>query len=198
MKISVMKSRIFLTLLGVLALGGVRAQTRSNLSDKWSVVIHGNSNLHAWEETVGKVYCSSEIYRNADGSFRFNSLKLVFDVNSITSTEGSIMNEKTYKALKAGKYPSIVFTLSQPVPSIPPGHGDGYILAEGQLSIAGVTRPVSVRLRVNEIGSNELQFEGSQQLNMSDYRVTPPTAMFGMLKVANQLTIAFKSDFLLN
>lgn len=198
MKIPAMKSRIFLTLLGALALSGVRAQTRSNLSDKWSVVIHGNSNLHAWEETVGRVYCSSEIYRNADGSFRFNNLKLVFDVNSITSTEGSIMNEKTYKALRTGKYPSIVFTLSQPVASIPPGHGQSYIQAEGQLSIAGVTRQVSVRLRVNEIGSNELQFEGSQQLRMSDYQVVPPTAMFGLLKVANRLTISFKSDFVLN
>lgn len=193
-----MKPRIIWVLLGVLAFGGTRAQTRCNLSDKWNVVIHGNSNLHAWDETVGKVSCSSDIYRNTDGSFRFNALKLVFDVTSITSTEGSVMNEKTYKALKASRYPNIVFTLSQPVPSIPPGHGENFILAEGQLSIAGVTRPVSVRLRVNQIGSNELQFEGSQQLNMSDFDVDPPTAMFGMLKVSNQLTIAFKSDFILN
>src|ERR1700734_504534 len=107
------------------------------------------------------------------------------DVHSIKSSEGSMMNNNTYKALKADKNPEIIFRITTPVTSIKAGLPTTTISVKGNLTIAGVTNPVTMQVNASIQDHTVLSFEGSQIIKMSDYGVTPPTAFFGMLKTGN-------------
>jgi hypothetical protein len=41
----------------------------------------------------------------------------------------------------------------------------------------------------------KLVFEGSQKIKMTDYGVSPPTALLGVLKTDNDIVLNFKTNF---
>ncbi|MFA6059063.1 MAG: YceI family protein [Taibaiella sp.] len=187
--------RIMATLALVLTGGFLYAQSSYPLSGDCSIKIHGDSNLHGWEETAKKVSGSSQISWNSDGTFNVTALRLAIDVMSIKSTEGSTMNNKTYKALNASKNPSITFTLTTPLKSVANG---SMINATGNLTIAGVTRQVVLHVKATTYGHSKIVFDGSQKIKMSEFGITPPTALLGTLKVADNVTIKFITNFATN
>jgi polyisoprenoid-binding protein YceI len=166
------------------------------LSQGYTVGIHGTSNLHDWDEKVQTVTGNSNITWNADGSFDLNTLNITMDVHSIKSTEGSIMNNNTYKALKADTYPNILFALIAPVKSISAGPKGQDITAKVYLTIAGATRAVDMTVSAIAQGHN-VTFEGSKTILMTDFNIKPPVALFGTLKTGDEITIHFKGSFVM-
>ncbi len=165
------------------------------LSKGYTVSIHGTSNLHDWDETVQTVTGDGVIDWNTDGSFNLGAMSIKMGVHSIKSTEGSIMNNNTYKALKADDHPEITFVLAAPVKSIPAsGHS---IAAKVDLSIAGVTKTVNMEVKATAQGHGSVEFEGSQAIKMTDYGINPPRALLGTLKTGDEITIHFKTIFTL-
>jgi polyisoprenoid-binding protein YceI len=165
------------------------------VASDYVVTIHGTSNLHAWDEKVQKVSGNGTINWNKDGSFDLSGISIKMDVHSIKSDMGSVMDNNTYKALKADAHPQIVFTLLGQAKSILPNANNKIITVNGNLSIAGVTRFVEMKAKVNMQGKSKLIFEGSQPISMSDYGISAPTALFGTLKTGNDITINFKVSF---
>lgn len=165
------------------------------LSKDYTVTIHGTSNLHAWDEKVGSVSGEGVVNPNSDGSFDLESINIKMEVHSIKSDMGSIMNNNTYKALKADEYPQIIFALSSPVKSIQINAIEKAIAIKGNLTIAGVTKPVTMQVKIVMQAQGKLVFEGSQAVKMTDYNIKPPTAMLGTLKTGNEITINFKTNF---
>lgn len=164
------------------------------LSNDYSVTIHGTSNLHNWVETVGKVTGSAIVNLNDDGSSDLEQIQIKMDVRTIKS-DNSTMNNKTYSALKADANPEITFTLEIPVKSIKISPGANSISASGELTIAGVTKPVTMQVKISMPEHGKLVFLGSQIIKMTDYGVSPPTALFGVLKTGDDITLDFKTNF---
>lgn len=173
----------------------VSGQTNYLLNNGYSVTIHGGSNLHDWDETAGNVSGTGNISWNSNGSFDINAIKITVDVRSIKSSEGGIMNNKTYSALKASDHPSILFALASPLQSITASPGGENITAFGNLTIAGVTHQITIQAKVMASPGGNVDIDCSQPIKMSDYNIDPPTALFGMLKVSNETTIHFKIEF---
>jgi len=165
------------------------------ITNDYVVTIHGTSNLHAWDEKVQKVTGKGTINWNKDGSFDLSGISIKMDVHSIKSDMGSVMDNNTYKALKADAHPEIVFTLLGDAKSILANTSNKIITVNGNLSIAGVTKFVTMKAKVNMQGKGKLIFEGSQPIAMSDYGISAPTALFGTLKTGNEITINFKISF---
>jgi polyisoprenoid-binding protein YceI len=165
------------------------------VASDYVVTIHGTSNLHAWDEKVQKVTGKGTINWNNDGSFDLSGISIKMDVHSIKSDMGSVMDNNTYKALKADEHPEIIFTLLGQAKSILANSNNKIITVHGNLTIAGVTRFVEMKAKVNMQGKGKLIFEGSQPIAMSDYGISPPTAIFGTLKTGNDITINFKISF---
>lgn len=165
------------------------------LSKDYSVTIWGTSNLHNWNETVTEVAGNCNVSWSSDGTFNLDNLYLDMSAYSIKSDMGGIMNNNTYKALKADAHPEIIFMLSAPVKSIKDGATTNCISAQGLLTIAGVTNPVSMQVQVLIPEQGKVSFEGSQVIKMTDYGITPPTALFGTLKTGDKITIKFKVNF---
>ncbi len=165
------------------------------LSKNYTVTILGTSNLHNWNETVGTVFGDGSVTWNADGTFDLDAINLKMQVSSIKSDMGSIMNNNTYKALKEDHNPEIIFTLNTPVKSIKAGAAATTIHAEGVLTIAGATKPIEMQIVVSAPNKGYLTFDGSQTIKMTDYGISPPTALLGTLKTGNDITINFKTVF---
>lgn len=167
------------------------AQDIYGLAGDFSIQISGTSNVHDWEETASKATGQARIQWNTDGSFNVLALDLNIDVKSIKSTKGSIMDNKTYEALKADDNPTIVFKITSVLSNVKPG---ATISARGDLKIAGVSKPVDLQVKVG--GNNTtLVFEGAKKINMKEWNVSPPTAFMGAMKVGESVDLKFKSSY---
>lgn len=168
------------------------------LSPDYIVGIDGTSNLHDWKEKVMLVKGEAEVKWYKDKSFDLNTLTIRMHVRSIKSDKGSVMDNNTYKALKADDNPEIIFTLLKPVTSIVSVSQQKTVSVKGSLLIAGVKKPIEMQVKVFMKEQNKLTFEGSYKLKMTDYNVDPPGAFFGTLKTGNEIELKFKTNFILS
>jgi polyisoprenoid-binding protein YceI len=168
-------------------------QTNYVLNKDYKLTINGGSNLHDWTENVEKAAVNASVTWNSNGTFTLNGLTVVVYVQSIKSSEGGVMNGKTYKALKSDSYPTISFTLTAPLQV---SQGGTTVVATGNLNIAGVTRGVTIHAKVNSTANNNITIEGAVPLRMSEFGIDPPNALFGALKVSNNVTIQFKTNLI--
>ncbi|HEY2583884.1 MAG TPA: YceI family protein [Mucilaginibacter sp.] len=169
------------------------AQDNYSLSTQ-VVTINGTSNLHGWHENVEKVTGKIEVKQNADKSLSLQGLSIIVNVNSIKSDESG-MNSRTYKALKADKFPEITFALIEPLANIPAGAKAHSASAIGHLTIAGVTRSIIIPVKITLDEDKKITVDGVQQVKMTDYGIDPPTALLGMLKTGDVVIIDFKTSF---
>jgi polyisoprenoid-binding protein YceI len=161
--------------------------------------IQGTSTLHDWTCNVTKVdgviEMDSKILHKGIWSenSKIKSLKVSIPIESIKSPRGAAMEKKLYNALKSEKHPTILFTLNNIKPSATVS-GPGKLDANGTLLIAGVEKPVSLFVKASFTTEKDLIFEGSYTLNMKDFDVEPPSAMFGQIVSGEKVTISFNAQ----
>ncbi len=103
------------------------------------------------------------------------------------------MNRDMYDALKAEQYPSIaiqplrVKSLAQNALSKCEEWSN--INIDLQLSIAGVSRIVSMEIQGAHLGYQLYRFIGNQAIYLTDFGIDPPKALLGAIKVDNCITI---------
>ncbi|MDE1191593.1 MAG: YceI family protein [Arachidicoccus sp.] len=191
------KTKVSLLLLAGLISISSFAQNNYKLSTGYSIIINGGSNLHDWKENASSATGTLTVNSEANGTFSITDLNFNVNAKLIKSSEGSIMDNKTFKALNTDKYPSITFKLTAPVKSIPSNASGFAIAAAGTLTIAGVSKPATLHAKITASG-NKLEVTGSQPIAMSNYGIEPPKAMLGALKVKDNITVDYKTDFVQN
>ena len=169
-------------------------QREYHLSGGYSVTIHGTMSIHNWVETIGEVTGDMVAGQHAGGGTDVTSIRIVMRVRSISRDMGTTMNNKTYKALKADVNPQITFLLDAPV-TVSFRKREKPIALAGHLTLAGVTRPVALLVDYFQVTADTMRFEGKQMINMTDFGVKPPSALFGTLKAGPGITIYFKTVF---
>ena len=188
--------KVLLSLTAVVAMSAAGPVTNTyRMSGDYTVTISGTSNLHKWDETVHTVTGDGLITWNTNGTYDLGKVNLVLVAHSIKSTEGRIMNNNTYKALKADDYPNITFALIFPVTSIQDDGKPHQITAKADLTIAGKTRRVDMTVAATTQGHATIIFEGSRKIKMTDFDIDPPVALFGTLKTGDDIVIHFKTSF---
>lgn len=100
------------------------------------------------------------------------------------------MDGKAYDAVKSDKFPNIQFKAGKL------NIQGNRITGKGELSIAGEKRPIDLNAEIKNRNGSEMQIVGEVPLKMTDFGITPPTAMFGTLKTGDDLVI--KYDILIN
>jgi polyisoprenoid-binding protein YceI len=159
--------------------------------NKMSVV--GSSTLHEWESEVAKV--------ESKGSFTLENNKLTgikdvtvkIVVTSIKSTKGKTMDNKTYEAFNSDKNPNITYKLTSAKIT---GSGPEYtVAATGSLTMAGTTKPIDMTAKGKVLANGDVQIVGTHKLNMKDYKMVPPTAMMGTIKVGEEVEVKYDVIF---
>lgn len=144
-----------------------------------TIQVLGTSTVHDWESNVGDFTVAGTV--NDD---QITGLKVTVAAKSIKSGK-SIMDDKTYEALKADQYANIQFSAKSLKVA------NGKINGEGTLTLVGVTKPVTISA-TSVAQDKGFKISGTTELNMSDFGIEPPTAMFGSLKTGDAVTIKYE------
>ncbi|MEK6478258.1 YceI family protein [Catalinimonas sp. 4WD22] len=175
---------IALTLIFVSVSCATFAQSTYQIANDSKMVIQGTSSLHDWESDVTKLEGKAQL-QVQDQQPQFQNFSLTIPVESIKSGK-SAMDKNTYEALHEDDYPNIQFTLKEIQNA-----GQGKITASGNLSIAGVTKPVTLSADYDLNNPAQISLEGSHSFKMTEFGIEPPTAVFGTIKTGDEITIAY-------
>ncbi len=98
------------------------------------------------------------------------------------------MNEHMRKAIKLTENPTIEFKLAGYDVTKGADGVTGTLL--GTLSLGGVKKSIAIPA-VGKVEGGALHVTGAYDLKMSDFDLTPPSLMFGRIKVRDELSVKF-------
>lgn len=155
---------------------------------KSSVVVTGTSTLHDWEMNVETLQASFDLAEAASIK-SLSTGQITIEVESLKS-EHSLMDKKTYEALKSDKNPQIKVKLLD-VSITEPGKG----IVKIALTIAGKTQQVADDFSVEVLANQALKVQGELDLKLTSYDVEPPVALMGTIKTGDDIKIAYNLVF---
>jgi len=140
------------------------------LSAQSTLILEGSSNVNSWK-------CESS-------TVEVSELGLRIPVKTIRCGNRQ-MERDLFRALHAESYPSIDFRF------IDMTRDAEHATIHGNLSLAGTTRPIAIDASVQPLGHGRMRMQVRLSLRMTDFHITPPKALFGMIKAKNDLVVTF-------
>lgn len=190
--------RLLVGVVAFLAAGATGVAQAPLAINSGRVTLAGTSNIHAYTASTTKMRVTrARIAPAAAGAdFWANALKpgvieafeITISTATLASPKGDI-DKNMLKALKADECPDITFTL---IRFDAKADVAGATRAIGTLKIAGVVKEVALLITTKRAGAT-LAVQGSLDLLMTDYGITPPKAMMGMLKTDPKVTVTFET-----
>lgn len=156
------------------------------------ILVHGSSTLHDWTSEAEQSKLSLQVTSENGKVTGISSASLSVPVKGIKSEKGSIMDNKTYDALKSDKNPNITFQLT----NVSQVSSSGTINASGKLTIAGKTRDVTLPAKLKDLGNGAYEVTGIFPLKMSEYDMKQPTALMGTIKVGDDVKVEYTVKFI--
>lgn len=103
------------------------------------------------------------------------------------------MERDMYRALRSQAHPAIEFRFTELVGGVNHDIDRGTYSATiaGELKLAGATRTIRVPVEATRLSTKRFRLRAHLPLRMTDFRITPPTALFGMVKAKNDLVVQF-------
>jgi len=206
-------------LLTLLLLAGSVAHaaesTRLTAGAASAVVLEGSSNVTGWRcrgtsmnadvlVATSPEHINQVIDRIEDGNIgvwmsdpsrgRFPTPELHLRVPIESFRCGNrIMESDMRRALKADAHPHVEFTLRSLRGGVQHDLDTGLYHATiaGELSMAGMTRTIDVAVSAQRLSRKSFRIRAALPLQMTDFGVTPPTALFGAIRARDALTVSF-------
>jgi len=101
-----------------------------------------------------------------------------------------IMTADLRKTLKVKNYPYLIIRFLN-INKYPESTGQEGIKGWVSIQLAGVTRQYEVSYRIAAASKNQVYLVGSQQVTFSDFNISPPRKLGGMIKTNNELAVVF-------
>lgn len=167
--------------------------------DNSEVRIQGRSNLGEYEcLLVDLSNCPVKEVISRVSGYRVTLENNIIQVESDgVDCQNQVMNNDFRKAIKAEKYPYILlelkeFTLKGAVTNMP---FQKNIPSRIAITMAGVTNSYEIELDYFKFEGEKIILKGSKELAMSDYDITAPSALFGLVKAEDDVKIDFLITF---
>ncbi|MFT6997757.1 MAG: polyisoprenoid-binding protein YceI [Cryomorphaceae bacterium] len=181
-KQQLMKKKLLISLS--LLLGVALSAQEYTVSPSSKVSVVGTSTIHDWESEVENVRGSATFEMENGMVISIPQMAITIKAESIESGK-SKMNSITYESLKTKKFHNILFELSE-VKQI----AGNKVIVAGDLMISGMKRNVSVQGIVESEG-NTITITGAKKIDMTEFDIEPPSAMFGAIQVGKDVNILF-------
>lgn len=164
----------------------VQGQTDYTLTSSELKII-GKSTIRVWALTSPEASGQGQFTMERDRLQGIQSLTVEMPAESLKSgTKG--LDKHAYEALKTSQYQIVKFTLREVT-------GSGSSLeANGDLTIAGVTKKTSFPVKVSQSG-NQINFQGEVPIKFSDFNIVTPTNFMGLIKTHDDARIVFNTGF---
>jgi polyisoprenoid-binding protein YceI len=164
----------------LIGLQPVSAQKTYNAdAEKSKVIIEGTSNVHDWEMNAENPKSRLELTSESEKDVA--SVSFEVPVKSMKSGKGR-MDKNTYEALKEEDHDKIIFKSTEIE------NENGKYFVAGDLNIAGVSKKVRIPFKLSK-NENTLNLTLAYEINMLDYKVEPPTALFGTIKTGEKVNV---------
>jgi polyisoprenoid-binding protein YceI len=161
------------------------------------LTIAGTSNIHAYTASttairvtrvvLGTMPAGSDLLDSALKPGVVEAFEVAIAAKSLASEKDGL-DKNMHSALKAAEHPEITFKLLRFENKPAPATG---LRAIGVLRVAGVDRQVAIDI-TTERKEAALLVKGTLALLMTDWGITPPKAMMGMLKTDPKVTVTFE------
>ena len=156
-----------------------------------TVTVTGTTNVHGYTASTTAVRVkSTKTGAFAGGLWSLVQTPALVEAFAVTIPAASLHSTKDgidknmHKALKVSEFKEITFRVT----SLESRGVAGALRAIGSLTIAGVSKDVTLDLTVKLAGAN-LSVSGELPLLMTDYGITPPKAMMGMMRTDPKIAI---------
>jgi len=163
------------------------------------VSLAGTSNIHAYtaSSTAARIVrlqlasgvLGPNVWEQTLKPGALEAFEISIPVATLSSPKDGV-DKNMHKALKVTEHPDITFRLSRLETADP----SGVIRGVGILKIAGVEREVTLALKTQRTEA-ALTVTGEVRLLMTDFGITPPKALMGMLKTDPKVTVTFETVF---
>ena len=183
------KTYLFVFVLLINTLNILAQQVYKVIPQNSTMKIEGTSSLHDWHMIVENFKCDMSIVMG-NPSITIERVNFT-GISSTISSHNSIMDSKTRNALKTEKYPEISFRMTSPLKIASQGNAFRGT-ATGELFIAGKTRTINLPFSGKTTSENLISISGAKKIDMTEYGIDPPTAMFGTLKTGKDVTVSFE------
>lgn len=180
-------SKAFYVFLMITTVTGFSQKTYT-LDAKPQLKLSGTSSLHDWDMTsetaTGKLIATVENNKLT----AIKSLVVEMPAESIKSGKSG-MDKNAYKAIQTDKFKTIKFELKSSAKLT-----DGTWNLTGVFTIAGVSKQVTLKAKETAT-AGQYTFDGTYSFKLTDYKITPPTALMGTVKTGDDVKISFKVKF---
>ncbi len=186
---SIISRTLCLLGLTVLVSFGAQAQQTFAIAGTQELKVSGTSTIHDWDMVAkdGITGTANMLVENGKLT-KITTLTLSFPVKSLKSGKSS-MDDNAYKALLESKNPNIKFEMTEFT-----GMTGNTIKAKGKLTIAGATQIVPISVTYSVSGST-VTFTGTHPNKFTQFKVSPPSAVFNTIKTGDDLKLSFKTNF---
>lgn len=174
------------------------SQTTYNLSDESELSVEGTSNVRDWDGVASDLSGTLQLTRIPQSlddleATDLQSLSIEIPVKSIENDNGKLTSNM-HKYLKEKEQPVITFKLTG-VDELVINGSSASITSRGDVSVAGVTLPVTMSSELAILPDGVIQVTGIQELKMTDFGIDPPTAMFGAIRAVDEVQVHYSVQF---
>jgi polyisoprenoid-binding protein YceI len=159
--------------------------------------IDGTSNLHSWSCKAEKLEANIDFDAAAVAQLAaappkaLRKVDVKVPVKSLKCGHGA-MDNNLYKALNADATPDIAYIMAS-FEAAPGEAKDTFTLKTvGTLTIAGKENKLTMDVTATRMPDGTLKAVGMVPIKMTDYGITPPTAIFGRLKTGDEVKVNFE------
>ena len=157
--------------------------------------LEGSSNVRDWRCDATSLDASIDLdentYETMDSVERVRGVQVRVPTYALTCGHGQ-MDNIMYKALRADDEPDCRQIIGKfDVLTREPGVSEHSLVMQGTLRVAGRERVVRVPVEVQQQPDGSLRAQGALPILMTDYGITPPKALFGVLRTDNRLVVKF-------
>lgn len=180
-------------LVMVFSANTIFAQTYNVNNAASSLKVEGTSNVHDWEITAKDLQGSMKVQMEDGQLVQIDDIKFTVVAESLKSGKGG-MDKNTYKALNTDKHKTITYQLQKVNNLDCTSKSSCKITTTGALTIAGTKKNVEIVFDA-KVSGDKVVLSGNKKIKMTEFKVDPPTAMFGTITTGDDLDIKFQVTF---
>ncbi|HEX2832845.1 MAG TPA: YceI family protein [Thermoanaerobaculia bacterium] len=160
------------------------------------LVLEGTSNLAAWRcsgtTLDGQMAVAAPLLEMDSVIAGVEEFTLRVPISTLRCGSRQ-MERDMYRALRSDSFPTIEFEFDELVGAVRRDGAAGRFRARinGVLTLAGARRTVSIDVEAERLSNDRVLLRARLPLRMTDFRITPPTALFGMIKANDRLIVQF-------